>query len=70
MVFGNFGGWYSVKSQIWTRGRKDEFGNWGGDVLPNVRFGLGEENWSWEISGGGGNLSKVGFGLTEEKASL
>ena len=30
-----------------------EFGNGGGGVLPKVRFGIGEENWSLEILGGG-----------------
>ena len=51
--FGNLMG-YSAKGQIQTRGRKLEFGNFrGGGVLPKVRFGLGEENWSLEIWGGG-----------------
>ena len=36
---------------------------------PKVRFGLGEENESLEILGGG-VLPKVGFGLGEENWSL
>ena len=48
------GGECSAKGRIWTRGRKLQFGNWGGGgVLPKVRFGLREENWSLEILGGG-----------------
>ena len=41
----------------------------GGGVLPKVRFGLGEENWSLEILEGG-ILPKVGFGVWEENWSL
>ena len=50
-----WGGGYSAKGQIWTWGRKEKFGIFfgRGGVLPNVRFGLREENWSLEILGGG-----------------
>ena len=53
LEFGNFWGGCSAKGQIWTQGRKLEFGIRGG-VLPKVRFGLREENWSLEILEGWG----------------
>ena len=34
-------------------GKKIGVWKWGGGVLPKVRFGIGEENWSLEILGGG-----------------
>ena len=62
------GGVFCQRSDL-DSGKKIGVWKFGGDVLPNVRFGLREENRSLDILVGG-VLPKVKFGLKEENWSL
>ena len=60
-----FGGGCSAKGQVWTRGRKLEFGNLGGGVFrQRSDLDLGKKIGVWKLGGGGCSVPNFRIGCS------